>query len=342
MRYYKLQVGQGRITGGFKLESSYKNRTPLNINFSIKAYSQSSVGIPTTIRIYGIGPAEFKELKKLLPTRTVTQGKDEKIELRNSPRNMIELWAGWEFVPQSSLSKKAKMKPKTNQLLFKGYISNIVGNFDTHDTWIQFSASFASTKEKLQLQVEPGEQPASKLRQLLKKLSDYDVDVSIAATTYTYTGSQSITKDIRTIPDLIEVAEASFGLAIYEDATNSKIKIELIGDPIGFAGGFVLLTVSDVIGQPICEGVAGRISVTCHLNPAIRLGALVTIVGTLPIAGGSWSDEGRYLPGVVNTNMVFQNGVFKVIEVHHNGNFYGTNASDWSTKATLIPVGSRQ
>lgn len=347
MRWYRLTVGKLQIFGGagFRIEAGLKNITPLNIYFSVQNFETLADQVPAIVRIWGVPISAYRKLQSY--SSPIYWGDKDKLTKLQQTEMMarkrkgapIKLEAGFDF---SNLNNKLGYQHfGLDKTIIAGRVASVSGNFETHDTWIQLSIAPDSVKEVNQtLSIEMGKPIANELEKVAKfyLANGVKTKMSLKVRTKIYTSTQTFSETVDSLRDLARIAKMVFGITMYYDASTNAVTFK-DGDKDDTLGMNMLVKVlspSDFLSQPECTKANGQIELTLHLNPNIRLNDKILISGVLPKAGGYWNSY-DYKPNELNSNMVFQQGLYTVTQVMHNGNFYGSNVDDWSTKIIAQP-----
>lgn len=111
----------------------YFNPTPLNIRFEYSTHTTGNGAdtraINLNLFIYSQSLATFKELAKL-------------------NKKTLEFYAGWD-VESKFFQSLGYTRKRENQLIFRGGVAGVTGNFVRNDSWIMLSCSSSENRDAL-------------------------------------------------------------------------------------------------------------------------------------------------------------------------------------------------
>lgn len=366
MRWYRLRIGPTFNMGGsldsslqFQMEAqkstppTRSNPTPLNIQFNVTAKADLSAQVGSVVKIYNVDQNTFAHLR----------------EYAGQP---IHLEAG--FDDGSPMVKQLNYTIVKDKTIILGRIQSVVANFQTNDPWIALSCgpygvdneqlNDISTLyneingEKTQTEVVKIQIPpqSSKLGEVFKKAFEFFLDKTWSVTTSfglakaTLTGnSQALFTGVRTLAQLVSYARTRFNIGASLDSTNHHCMLykcgNLNGDygdyeemaSLGAGMGINLIKPTEFLEQPEAIGI-NRINAVIALRADLHLGSLVTLIGMVPQMGSFAGMDSFISKGVCDNIKLFNPGAYMVVGINHNGDFYGTSPTSWSTQLELVYV----
>lgn len=364
MRWYRLRIGKDvKITtlGGsqmqFQMEAQKslpprkQNPTPLNIQFNVTANADLSAQVGSVIKIYNVDQNSYARL-------------------RNYVGAPIHLEAG--FDEGSPMVQKLGYPTVLDKTIVLGRVQSVVGNFQSNDPWIAISCGPYAVDnsqltdistlyeelggEQTQTSVVPLQIPpeSTQLGEILTKAFEWFLDTSWSVTASfglaqaTLTGtSQALFTGVRTLMQLVAFARTKFNVAAAFDTTINHCMLYKCGNLNGDYGdyaelaslasssGATIIKPAEFLEQPEALGV-NEISATIALRADLHLGSLVTLVGMMPQMGSFTGMDSFISKGVADNTKLFNPGVYMVKGINHNGEFYGTSSTSWSTQLSLI------
>lgn len=330
MRYYSLKFGntspgsQNPLTEVYPYEitSSNKNRTPLNIQFNVKAFESGAAETIGFVKIFNISPATFTRATDLIGQKIILE-------------------AGFEDSP---FTKKLNYANVVNKTIFAGEIANVLGNFSSENTYmtLYFNVNSAETlklreiEKSVEVSIAPNSSVLNPLLQAIKTFTNFTIYPSTELTSLVSTASQTISFTAKTLKELLSKTEAYLQIKHAFDGSNVTINLYKKSQPSPLQNLSVTINSSELLAQPEVLDFAGSLSVVTRLRADIRLGSNVNLVGIIPTIGSALSSS-NYIGSVVKTRELFRLGSYKVIGVDHTGDYYGTSPESWSTSLSLIP-----
>lgn len=370
MRWYRLRIGpMVKIDGladssmQFQMEAQKSlpprkdNPTPLNIQFNVTAMADLSAQVGSVVKIYNVDQNTF-------------------VQLKNYAGQPIHLEAG--FDEGSPMVKELSYTRVMDKTIILGRIQSVVANFQANDPWIALSCGpYGVNNEQLndistlydeiggektqtapvQLQIEPS--PKMKIKDVLTKAFSFflekywDITVSQGISMTMSKTSQAVFNGIRSLPQLIAFARNKLQIGVSFDYTCNKCLLYKCGNLNGDYGDYAELAgladkgvgvktikPAEFLEQPEAIGI-NEITATIALRADLHLGSLVALVGMVPQMGSFSGMDSFISKGVSDNIKLFNPGIYMVIGINHNGEFYGTSPTSWSTQLRLIYVNGK-
>lgn len=370
MRWYRLRIGPMVKIGGltdssmqFQMEAqkstppARSNPTPLNIQFNVTAMADLNAQVGTVVKIYNVDQNSFAQL-------------------RNYAGQPIHLEAG--FDSGSPMVEKLGYPIVMDKTIILGRVQSVIANFQANDPWIALSCGpYGVGNEQLndistlydelggektqtapvQLQIEPS--PKLSMKEVLIKafsffLKEYwDITVSQGASMALSKSTQAVFNGIKTLSQLISFARNRLQIGASFDYTNNKCLIYRCGRLNGDYGdynelaglsdknkGVAIIKTTEFLEQPEAIGI-NEITATIALRADLHLGSLVTLVGMVPQMGSFAGMDSFISKGVCDNIKLFNPGIYMVIGINHNGDFYGTSPTSWSTQLRMVYVNGK-
>lgn len=331
MRYYSLKFGSSATNRPvnsltevypYEITSSDKNRTPLNIQFNVKAFESGAAETIGFVKIFNISPTTFARAADLIGQK-------------------IKLEAGFETSP---FTKKLNYANVVNKTIFAGEIANVLGNFSSENTYMSlyFNVNSVETlklresEKAIEVSIAPNTSVLNPLTQAIKTFTKFTIYPETSLISLVSTASQTISFTARTLKELLTKTEAYLQIKHAFDGANSTISLYKNKQPSALQSLAVTINASELLAQPEVLDFAGSLSVVMRLRADIRLGSNVNLVGIIPTIGSALSSS-NYIGSVVRTRELFRLGSYKVIGVDHTGDYYGTAPESWSTSLSLVP-----
>lgn len=331
MRYYSLKFGNNstlnptnNLTEVYPHEiiSSSRNRTPLNIQFNVKAFESGAAETIGFVKIFNISPVTFTRATDLIGQKIILE-------------------AGFEDSP---FTKKLNYANVVNKTIFAGEIANVLGNFSSENTYmaLYFNVNSAETlklreiEKSVEVNIAPNSSVLNPLLQAIKTFTKFTIYPEAELTSLVSTASQTISFTAKTLKELLSKTETYLQIKHAFDGSNSTINLYKKSQPSPPQGLTTTINSSELLAQPEVLDFAGSLSVVTRLRADIRLGSNVNLVGIIPTIGSTLSSS-NYIGSVVKTRELFRLGSYKVIGVDHTGDYYGTSPESWSTSLSLIP-----
>ena len=340
MRYYKLSIGSGidrlvlesnRLhTNPFKM-----NPAPLNIQFSIRSFEDADTQIPALIKVFNVDLYTFKNLLKYKGKRIVLE-------------------AGFDAT--SAMCKKLGTPNIRNKALIAGTINNVLGNFSTLDTWIAFSVATFEPQSALLAELEEDEQSAMlqndftlqippnapiglKIKAALSKLLPQNWKIAVAAAFLKElnTSTQSIPLSFSSIPGLFALIKENFNAGVTFDTNKCEAIITHYNEAMEECGILYapkIIKAGELLSQPEFGGYNKELNVVVSLRPDLRRMQYVTLFGYPPMLGNSIVSK-AFISDTADTAKLVQVGTYQIEDIHHNGDYYGADATAWSTQLRL-------
>lgn len=369
MRWYRLRIGPMVKIGGltdssmqFQMEAqkskppTRSNPTPLNIQFNVTAMADLNAQVGSVVKIYNVDQNSFAQLK-------------------NYAGQPIHLEAGFDDgSPMVNQLGYPTVKDKT---IILGRIQSVIANFQANDPWIALSCGpYGVSNEQLndistlyneingektqtevvEIQIPP---QSAKLGKVFQKAFEFFLDETWSVTTSfglanaTLTGnSQALFTGVKTLAQLVSYARTRFNIGSAFDSTNNHCMLYKCGNLNGDYGdyeemaslgaglGINLIKPAEFLEQPEAIGV-NEITATIALRADLHLGSLVTLVGMVPQMGSFAGMDSFISKGVCDNIKLFNPGVYMVIGINHNGDFYGTSPTSWSTQLRMVYVNGK-
>lgn len=333
------------------------NPTPLNIQFNVTAMADLNAQVGTVVKIYNVDQNSFAQL-------------------RNYAGQPIHLEAG--FDSGSPMVEKLGYPIVMDKTIILGRVQSVIANFQANDPWIALSCGpYGVGNEQLndistlydelggektqtapvQLQIEPS--PKLSMKEVLIKafsffLKEYwDITVSQGASMALSKSTQAVFNGIKTLSQLISFARNRLQIGASFDYTNNKCLIYRCGRLNGDYGdynelaglsdknkGVAIIKTTEFLEQPEAIGI-NEITATIALRADLHLGSLVTLVGMVPQMGSFAGMDSFISKGVCDNIKLFNPGIYMVIGINHNGDFYGTSPTSWSTQLRMVYVNGK-
>lgn len=318
MRYYKLKIGN--IT----YEANKNNRTPLNIEFDIKAYSQGMASIPGFITIYNNSIDNFTKSRELI-------GED------------IELRAGIE---NNLYTQRLGYTNVKDDLLMKGKIANILGDYSNITPRMYFYFSIIEFKKKVNsnkeeqfreciIKIPQNTIIIDSLIKGIKFFTNWNVKSSVLAKTISNNSKTDIIITATSIENLITQFKEMFSIDINIDTLTQTIELYKINEK-ELPKGLIVIQPNDLLQQPEILSIALDISCVTRLRGDLRLNSLIMLYGTIP-SSSSFSQSLLTLTKQGKAMNVLRLGVYRIIDLQHKGSFYNISPEGWCTSFRAIP-----
>lgn len=356
MRYYKLTIDGAPATTAKGVDSAkwvfssnaksssffglFKsiNATPLQIEFCIRSFTSAATSVPAIIKLHNLPKQAYQMLQALA---------------QDKPRVILE--AGWndEYI----MSKKLGYEKITNQQILVGNIQNVMGNFMPLDNYIIITTALAEPLEDMieyaneaaGEQVKDGfiaqfnqqEKIASKIEEYINNLVGEGVKVILSSFVKSQIAETMKSFNYSNLWTFLSGLTFTFGLNYLFDSSTQKLGLFKDKDnddkaTLDFNNNEVKLVAADLITQPEALGYSNQISVVTRLRPDIKLGSKIQIGKVQTRLGAAIQAATFSAEGIKDLNILNQ-GKYDVINVMHNGNFYGTSPDSWSTQMLLQP-----
>lgn len=371
MRWYRLRIGKdvtvdtlknGKRQMQFQMEAQKSlpprnaNPTPLNIQFNVTAMADLNAQVGSVVKIYNVDQNSFAKLR----------------EYTGYP---IHLEAG--FDSGSPMVQQLGYPIVMDKTIILGRIQSVIANFQANDPWIALSCGpYGVDNEQLndistlyneiggkktQTEVVKTQIPpqSTKLGEVFQKAFEWflgeawSVTTSFGLAKATLTGnSQALFTGIRTLVQLVSYARTRFNIGAAFDSTNHHCMLyrcgNLNGDygdyeemaSLGAGMGINLIKTTEFLEQPEAIGI-NEITATIALRADLHLGSLVTLVGMVPQMGSFAGMDSFISKGVCDNIKLFNPGIYMVIGINHNGDFYGTSPTSWSTQLRMVYVNGK-
>lgn len=366
MRFYRLVVknvpsytialtdptkrGLKTENGTFEISSLQKDGspdpTPLQIEFTIQAFNSALDSVPAVIKFYNITKTFVESLNILA--------------LNKCP---FTFEAGWN--DNQILSKALNYTKLHSQIILTGRIQSAIGDWSDRQNYAVITTAIekpkkelleelqksygTQSKDKFKVQVKEGDKYETFLTEALKLVCDDKVKIvfSDGVKELVWKGKQGTILEFsntQELTDLVSCDAQSNGLEtpinLGLDPTLNSILVSKLNDVGDAATTFkknevIEINPSDCIAQPEYLGYSNILSVITRLRPDIHLNSRVHLKN---IAGLS-SDltSGVFdLNGISDLSLAIE-GEYMVSNIIHQGNFYGSDPSSWSTQMQLIP-----
>ena len=360
MRWYRLKIGKKGKQFSMEAQKSLpprkENPTPLNIHLNITVNADLNAQVGSVLKIYNVDQNTFVNLRKMV----------------GEP---IHLEAG--FDEGSPMCRELGYTPVIDKTIILGRVQAVIGNFQSNDPWVAISCGPYATSENQKTSItdlykEVGSSPAqtgvvntqidsmstSSLKDVLSKAFMTFLDTSwkiLSSTTVanlTLTGnSQNLFTSINTLAQLISFAKNKWNIRTCLDYTNNTCILYNAGDSSLLGGDFnsyadmagasktppKILKPTEFLEQPQALGLYS-VSAVVILRPDLHLGDLVLLAGVIPQMN-SFSGMDSFISKGVNDNLkLFSPGLYMIKGIQHNGEFYGTSPTSWSTQLELVLV----
>lgn len=370
MRWYRLRIGPMVKIGGltdssmqFQMEAqkstppTRNNPTPLNIQFNVTAMADLSAQVGSVIKIYNVDQNTF-------------------VQLKNYAGQPIHLEAG--FDEGSPMVKELSYTRVMDKTIILGRIQSVAANFQANDPWIALSCGpYGVNNEQLndistlydeiggektqtspvKIQIEPS--PKMSMPEILLKAFSFFLEkywelvITPGVAMSMSKNTQSVFNGIRTLPQLISFLRTKLQIGTSFDYTCNKCLLYKCGNLNGDYGeyaelaelagegvGVKIIKPAEFLEQPEAIGI-NEITATIALRADLHLGSLVTLVGMVPQMGSFTGMDSFISKGVSDNIKLFNPGIYMVIGINHNGEFYGTSPTSWSTQLRLIYVNGK-
>ena len=369
MRWYRLRIGKdvtidtlksGKRQMQFQMEAQKStpprndNPTPLNIQFNVTAKADLNAQVGSVVKIYNVDQNSFAKLR----------------EYTGMP---IHLEAG--FDSGSPMVEKLGYTKVMDKTIILGRIQSVIANFQANDPWIALSCGpYGVDNEQLndistlyneiggektqtapvQIQIEPS--PKMSMPEVLLKAFRFFIDkywdivISQGASMMLSKNSQAIFNGVRTLAQLVSFLRTRLQIGTSFDYTCNKCLLYKCGKLNGDYGDYAELASladknvgvktikpTEFLEQPEAIGVY-EITATIALRADLHLGSLVTLVGMVPQMGSFAGMDSFISKGVCDNIKLFNPGIYMVIGINHNGDFYGTSPTSWSTQLRMVYV----
>lgn len=369
MRWYRLRIGKdvtidtlksGKRQMQFQMEAqkstppTRSNPTPLNIQFNVTAMADLNAQVGSVVKIYNVDQNSFAKLR----------------EYTGMP---IHLEAG--FDSGSPMVKQLNYPTVMDKTIILGRIQSVIANFQANDPWIALSCGpYGVDNEQLndistlydeigskktqtapvQIQIEPS--PKMSMPEVLLKAFSFflekywDLVITPGVAMTMSKNTQAMFNGIRTLAQLVSFLRTKLQIGTSFDYTCNKCLLykcsNLNGDYGEYdelaelaGGGVGVKTIkpTEFLEQPEAIGI-NEITATIALRADLHLGSLVTLVGMVPQMGSFAGMDSFISKGVCDNIKLFNPGVYMVIGINHNGDFYGTSPTSWSTQLRMIYV----
>lgn len=369
MRWYRLRIGKdvtvdtlkhGKRQMQFQMEAQKSlpprnnNPTPLNIQFNVTAMADLNAQVGSVVKIYNVDQNSFAKLR----------------EYTGYP---IHLEAG--FDSGSPMVQQLGYPTVMDKTIILGRVQSVIANFQANDPWIALSCGpYGVDNEQLndistlyneiggkktqtapvQIQIEPS--PKMSMPEVLFKAFSFflekywDLVITPGVAMTMPKNTQAMFNGIRTLAQLVSFLRTKLQIGTSFDYTCNKCLLYKCGSLNGDYGeyaelaelagagvGVKMIKTTEFLEQPEAIGI-NEITATIALRADLHLGSLVTLVGMVPQMGSFAGMDSFISKGVCDNIKLFNPGVYMVIGINHNGDFYGTSPTSWSTQLRMVYV----
>lgn len=365
MRYYKLKIGlpegyfavdatnvlslSSEATSTGFLGTKSVNPTPLQIEFNVRSFKDVEASVPATIKIHNVPKSVYKALVDWTDAKPP-----------------VTLEAGWNH--KYIMSEALGYKEIKNQIILTGNLQNVFGNFVSLDNYVMLTTALAIPMSEMrdyiakqsggqvteiQAQFEAGKSIKDKVLEYVKLViaEGWKIVLSNGVKSFVNNNRNSIIFAFSNFNSLM--TQLAFNLAIgfainsadsiirlFIDASSEKIpadqkknyendwKEEV--EPID-------ITAADLLTMPEVLGYSNHLSVVTRMRPDIRMGSTIKIGKTITSLGGGLAENPTFTDEGIKDLNIINEGLYRVIQVNHTGNFYGKTADSWSTQMLVQP-----
>lgn len=368
MRWYRLRIGEGLdgitdgLSGNIELQSQSSsvprnnNPTPLNIAFNVTVNVGLSAQVGSVVKIYNLSQEFF-------------------VYLKNQVGKPIQLEAG--FDANSPMIQKLGYPEIPERTIINSNIQSVMGNFETLEPWVAVSVGpYANTEEEQQklqqrlekvskaheqtsthkFQIEPQKTMKDTLHKAVSNFLDDSWHIRFTNTLARMAlapATQGVFTAINTLSQLLSLMRNKLGVGCALDYTNNvcvlykctpgltNSDLRDYADVANITGGGIkIISPTEFLSQPNAEGF-NTLSAMIALRADLHLGDMVILEGTIPTMS-SFEGIDTFISKGVNDNLkLFAPGVYMIMGINHNGEFYGTAPDSWSTQLKLVLVDSK-
>lgn len=331
MRYYRLILGNDVF-------DSLKSSTPLNINFDIQIFQENASQIVGSISI--INPSlEYYLLAQSYIGKTA------------------ELHAG--FI-KSPLTKKLGYKEGLSDLIFRGLIMNVLGEFSGIESKITFYflPFFANIEKEnftqenaYSITLNNGDNLANKVTSMLSSEESIrfllskgmQINVLNSARNLIWRGNSVILMASTVASFLEKITKLSVKgdqgenvCMLYRYDNFACLNFYASGSN-DLAEDALVLTSEEFITQPQTVNIVNGLTCVLRLRADLYVGKIVSIEGVTPQIAGDWTSMQTLTPNY-DTTKIFHTGTYLITSVNHLGEFYNSSESSWTTQIECTPL----
>lgn len=329
MRWYRLKIGNEIYEGGKSslLKNLVSSSASLNISFNISIFENNATSILGTLQIYNAS------LQWYLQTQS-KKGLD------------IELYAG--FSENSPFVTKMNYSKDFNNLLLKGEVQNIIGDFSGIQSVVTIYfipyAKDTTTALDLKLVISDNDKPAQKVMDYLNNNKALSENGRLAIKFYAsdeakkqiYNGSDTQIKGDSLASFLESFRKMPMKNYNFKYIFTNHKECKIHGGLSEFSGATYAINSNDFIKQPETIDFAGSLQCILKLSPSYKVGDKIKIKGVLPSLQ-SVSTSIKTLSPTQDTTKLFFTGEYQITSINHIGEFYNVAPDSWTTQLVCVP-----
>lgn len=330
MRHFKLEIAKDNKEIAIDLETSYKNRTPLNIQFEVNSFQDGQMNTIGFVKVYNPAPQTFLKQKEYI-------GKQ------------LTLWAGWE---NSVYLKKIGYEQIYNNLLLNVKVAGVTGEYvglEPHLTFYyeawseeEIKDNKAQSSSLVKIQVPPNGPVVQIFIKALASFTSWKVIADAALMGVVNSSTQTLVMFCKSMTEALnwfsKTFEAKYSInsktqvisLMKRELTKTEQKAQMIKDGLPLT-----LNAVEFLSQPQLLNVGGQYAATLRLRPDLRVNQHVKIgeglVANLSSMTEGWVDA-RIMSDIQKSlSTLFYSGIAEIISVKHTGDYKNSSAEAWST-----------
>lgn len=319
MRFYRVSIDNGKLLNLDTKQDIRHRRSPLNIAFEVKSYSQESGGadIVGYCRIYNCGLDLFYKCDKFI-------GKSFILE------------AGFDF--SQPLIKACGYTQIRNQTIYRGIVANMIPDFSNRNPYIDIifkpleKPPNKEAKEQTgqyRIQIKTTDNIFLKIKSSIEKQTNLNVEAGdLSLKTKFYNGEQDLLIYANSLASLLSQIDRQLRIWSYQTLGTLYLCDKSLYNAIKYPV-IKALKREELITQPEFVNIFNQIAITTRLRGDLNVGSKFSISGLLPKPDTS---HAAYLGSGIKTNALFKSGVFTIISVSHLGEYANEGVEAWSTK----------